>query len=73
MRDTTRRHVAILRSLTQLYRPSPQGHQRRHLLTLALMICGVIGARHAQLPQIVSHTPGGRASDASVEKRFRRF
>ena len=59
--------------LTQLYRPSPQGHQRRHLLTLALMICGVIGARHAQLPQIVSHTPGGRANDASVEKRFRRF
>lgn len=73
MRDTTRRYVAILRSLTQLYGPSPRGHRRQHLIVMALMICGATGSRHCHLPQLVHHTPGGRANDASVVKRFERW
>jgi hypothetical protein len=49
------------------------GHERRHLHTLTLLICGIVGAQQAQLPKIVEHTPGGRASGESVVMRFRRF
>ncbi|HEU4326405.1 MAG TPA: IS4 family transposase [Roseiflexaceae bacterium] len=73
MRDTTRRYVAILRSLTQLYQPTPQGHQRQRLLTMALLISGVIGGQHCQLPQVIRHTPGRKANDGSTEQRFRRW
>ncbi|HEU5012298.1 MAG TPA: transposase [Roseiflexaceae bacterium] len=72
MRDTYRRYRAIARCLLQLY-PQAKGHQRRHLHTLTLLICGIVGAQHAQLPKIVEHTPGGRACDESVVMRFRRF
>lgn len=72
MRDTYRRYRAIARCLLQLY-PRASGHQRRHLHTLTLLICGIVGAQHAQLPKIVEHTPGGRACDESVVMRFRRF
>ena len=72
MRDTYRRYRAIARCLLQLY-PQASGHQRRHLHTLTLLICGIVGAQHAQLPKIVEHTPGTRACDESVVMRFRRF
>lgn len=72
MRDTYRRYRAIARCLLQLY-PRASGHERRHLHTLTLLICGIVGAQHAQLPKIVEHTPGGRACDESVVMRFRRF
>jgi hypothetical protein len=58
--------------LLQLF-PKTQGHQRRQLATLCLLICGIVGAQHTQLPKIVEQTPGGRASDESVVMRFRRF
>jgi hypothetical protein len=73
MGDTCRRYGAIARSLLQLYRPSPVGHQRKHLSTLILLICGLVGAQHSHLSKVVSHTPGGKASDESMTKRFRRW
>lgn len=72
MSDTYRRYRAITTSLLQLY-PKAHGHQRRQLATLALLISGIVGSQHAQLPKIVEHTPGGRAADESVVMRFRRF
>lgn len=72
MSDTHRRYRAIAQSLLQLY-PKCEGHQRRHLATLTLLISGIIGAQHCQLPKIVEHTPGGRAADESVVMRFRRW
>lgn len=72
MSDTYRRYRAIAQSLLQLY-PQAQGHQRRHLATLCLLITGIVGSQHTQLPKVVEHTPGGRANDESVVMRFRRF
>lgn len=72
MRDTYRRYRAIARCLLQRS-PRVAGHERRHLHTLTLLICGIVGAQHAQLPKIVEHTPGGVACDESVVVRFRRF
>ena len=67
MGDTCRRYRAIARSLLQISRPSPIGHQRRHLSTLILLICGLVGAQHSHLPKLVPHTPGGRAADPGFE------
>jgi len=72
MSDTYRRYRAIAQSLLQLY-PKAHGHQRRHLATLTLLIRGIVGSQHSQLPKIVEQTPGGRAADESVVMRFRRF
>lgn len=72
MRDTYRRYRAIAQCLLQLY-PQACGHQRRHLATLALLITGIVGSQHTQLPKVVEQTPGGRAADESVVMRFRRW
>jgi len=72
MRDTYRRYRAIAQCLLQLY-PQVGGQQRRHLATLALLICGIVGSQHTQLPKVVEQTPGGRAADESVVMRFRRW
>lgn len=72
MSDTYRRYRAITMSLLQLY-PTAQGHQRRQLATLALLMSGIVGSQHTQLPKVVEHIPGGRVADESVVMRFRRW
>jgi hypothetical protein len=72
MRDMHRRYRAIATALLQLYRPRPSGHRARHSATLIHLICGIVGAHHTQLPKILEHTPGGKAVDESVVKRFSR-
>ena len=73
MSDTSRRYRAIKQGLMQFYSPRPTGHRERHLNTLAALICGVIGGRHAHLPTIADHAPGHGATQESRIKRFRRF
>lgn len=72
MSDTYRRYRAIAQRLLQLY-PKAHGHQRRHLATLTLLMSGIVGSQHRQLPKVVEQTPGERAADARVVMRFRRF
>lgn len=72
MRDTYRRYRTIAQCLLQRY-PHVRGHQRRHLATLALLITGIVGSQHTQLPKVVAQTPGGRAADERVVMRFRRW
>jgi hypothetical protein len=38
-----------------------------------LLITGIVGSQHTQLPKVVEQTPGGRATDESVVMRFRRW
>lgn len=71
MRDTYRRYRAIAQCLLHLY-PHARGHQRRHLATSARLITGMVGSQHAQLPNVMERTPGGRAADERVVMRFRR-
>jgi hypothetical protein len=57
----------------QFYQPRPTGHREKHLNTLAAMICGLTGGRHAHLPTIADHAPSDGARQESLIKRFRRF
>jgi hypothetical protein len=57
MSDNRRRYYAILEALRKLT-PHVKGHRARHLVTLAALICGVVGSKSAQLPAIVDKTPG---------------
>jgi hypothetical protein len=73
MSDTYRRYRAIKQALLQLYRPQPTGHRARHFNTLVALICGLVGGQRADLPTIADHAPCGRATQASLITRFRRW
>ena len=66
MSDTSRRYRAIKQGLMQLYHPRPTGHRERHLNTLAALIGGLIGGRHAHLPAIADHAPSHGATQESL-------
>jgi hypothetical protein len=46
MSDSHRRYNAITKALLQCYGGQPAGHLQSHLKTLALLICGIVGAGH---------------------------
>ena len=73
MSDTYRRYRAIKHGIVQFYQPRPTGHREKHLNTLAALICGLIGSKHAHLPACADHAPSNGAKQASVIERFRRF
>jgi hypothetical protein len=73
MSDTSRRYRAIKQALMQMYHPRPTGHREQHLNTLAALICGLVGGRHAHLPTIADHAPSRGATQESLITRFRRF
>lgn len=72
MSDSHRRYNAINKALVQCFGTKPSGHQARHLNTLALLICGIIGAGHTQLPEISSHSPETIKLESRV-KKFKRW
>jgi hypothetical protein len=57
MSDNHRRYCAILQALRRLT-PHVKGHRARHLVTLAALICGIVGSKNSQLPAIASKTAG---------------
>src|SRR5258706_682962 len=63
----------IKRSLAQVLHTRANTHQEQHLNTLALMICGIVGAQHVQFAQIAEHAPIRRRKNESLITRFRRF
>lgn len=73
MSDTSRRYRAIKQGLMQLYSPRPTGHREQHLNTLAALICGLVGGRHAHLSTIADHAPSHGATQESLIMRLRRF
>lgn len=72
MSDSHRRYNAITKALRQCLGGEPKGHQESHLNTLALLICGIIGAAHTQLPEISSHSPETIKLESRV-KKFKRW
>lgn len=73
MSDTYRRYRAIKQGIMQFYQPHPSGHQEKHLNTLVALICGLVGAKQAQLPIIAQHAPCSRIRQQSLTKRFGRW
>ena len=57
MSDTHRRYCAIHDALKQLM-PQAKGHLAQHLVTLAALICGIVGSKSTQLPAVATKIPG---------------
>ncbi len=73
MSDTYRRYRAIKDGIMQFYHPRPHGHREKHLNTLAALICGLVGGRHAHLSLCADHAPADRIKQESLIERFRRW
>jgi DDE family transposase len=63
----------IKRTLAQVLHTRRGSHQEQHLNTLALMICGIVGAQHVQFDKLASHAPIRGCKNESLITRFRRF
>jgi len=63
----------IKRSLAQVLHTPRQSHQEQHLNTLALLICGIVGAQHVQFAQVADHVPIRGRKTESLIGRFRRW
>ncbi len=72
MSDNLRRYRAIRDTILQWYPSTLSGHQRRHLLTTAALISGIVGAQHTHLDKVAAKVPLD-AKPASRSKRFRRW
>jgi hypothetical protein len=63
----------IKRSLVQVLHTRRDSHQEQHLNTLALLICGIVGAQHVQFAQVADHVPIRGRKNESLIGRFRRW
>lgn len=63
----------IKRTLAQVLHPRRNSHQEQHLNTLALLICGIVGAQRVQFAQVVDHVPLRGRKNESLIGRFRRW
>jgi hypothetical protein len=72
MSDNLRRYRAIRDTILQWYPSDLSGHQRRHLLTTAALISGIVGAQHTHLDKVAAKVPLD-AKPASRSRRFRRW
>jgi hypothetical protein len=70
--DNLRRYLAIRDALRQWYPANLNGHQARHLITLAMLISGIVGSQHTHLDKLAAQVPMG-AKPASRTKRFARW
>ena len=62
----------IKRSLAQVLHTRRDSHQEQHLNTLALLICGIVGAQQVQFAQIADQVPIRGRKNESLIGRFRR-
>ena len=72
MSDNLRRYCAIQTALRQLRPTEPKGNTARHINTLAMLICGIIGSQKCHLPAIARKVPVG-GKPASRIRRMERF
>jgi hypothetical protein len=73
MSMTFHTYRTIKRTLTQTLHARPGSHQEQHLNTLAVLICGIVGAQHVQFAQIANHAPIRARKNESLITRFRRW
>lgn len=70
---TVQTYRTIKRTLMQTLHARVGGHQEQHINTLALLICGIVGAQHVQFAQIADHAPLRGRKTESLITRFRRW
>ena len=73
MHMTFQNYRTIKRTLMQTRHARPGSHQEQHLNTLAMLICGIVGAQHVQFAQIADHAPVRGRKNESLLTRFRRW
>jgi hypothetical protein len=73
MHMTFHTYRTIKRSLMQTLQARSGGHQEQHINTLAVLICGIVGAQHVQLARIADHAPLRGRKNESLITRFRRW
>jgi DDE family transposase len=73
MHMTFHTYRTIKRSLMQTLQVRSGGHQEQHINTLALLICGIVGAQHVQFAQIADHAPLRGRKNESLITRFLRW
>jgi len=73
MHMTFQNYRTIKRTLAQTLHARSGSHQEQHLNTLAMLICGIVGAQHVQFAQIADHAPLRGRKNESLITRFRRW
>jgi len=63
----------IKRTLAQVLHTRRDSHQEQHLNTLALLICGIVGAQQVQFAHVADHLPIRGRKNESLIGRFRRW
>jgi hypothetical protein len=63
----------IKRTLALVLHTRRDSHDEQHLNTLAMLICGIVGAQHVQFAQIADHAPIRGRKNESLITRFRRW
>jgi hypothetical protein len=72
MRDNLRRYFAIQTALKSLRPTESKGNVARHLNTLAMLICGIIGSHKCHLPAVAQKVPSGSKPQSRI-RRMERF
>lgn len=73
MHMTFHTYRTIKCSLMQTLQARHGSHHEQHINTLALLICGIVGAQHVQFAQIADHAPLRGRKNESLITRFRRW
>ena len=73
MQINFRTYRTIKRTLAQVLHTRAGSHAEQHLNTLALLICGIVGAQHVQFDKLASHAPIRGRKNESLITRFRRW
>ena len=73
MSITFHTYRTIKRTLMQTLHARPGSHQEPHLNTLAMLMCGIVGAQHVPFAQIADHAPVRGRKNESLITRFRRW
>jgi len=62
MHMTFQTYRTIKRTLAQTLKIRPASHHEQYINTLAMVICGIVGAQHVQFAHIAEHAPlrGGK-------------
>lgn len=68
MSDSHRRYNAITKELVQCYGSQMRGQVLRHFNTLALLICGIVGAGQTHLSEVASHSPAKTKVESRLKK-----